>query len=48
MRLLFITAFLASVLSSFAFAQELRVATVTRPPFSMQQDGVDSGFSIDL
>lgn len=48
MRLLFITAFLASVLSTFAFAQELRVATVTRPPFSMQQDGEDSGFSIDL
>lgn len=26
----------------------LRLATVTRPPFSMQQNGADTGFSIDL
>ena len=29
-------------------AQELTVGTVTRPPFSMVEDGVDTGFSIDL
>lgn len=31
-----------------AHAQELRISTVTRAPFSMMIDGVDSGFSIDL
>lgn len=29
-------------------AQDLRVATVTRPPFSMEQDGIETGFSLDL
>ena len=29
-------------------AQVLTVSTVTRPPFSMVEDGVDTGFSIDL
>ena len=29
-------------------AQTLTVATVTRPPFSMVQDGVDTGFSMEL
>ena len=29
-------------------AQELTVGTVTRPPFSMVEGGVDTGFSIDL
>ncbi len=48
MRILLITAFLASALSSLASAQDLRVATVTRAPFSMERDGVDTGFSIDL
>jgi len=48
MRILLITAFLASVLSSLASAQDLRVATVTRPPFSMERDGMEVGFSIDL
>lgn len=48
MRILLIVGFLASVFTSVASAQDLRVATVTRPPFSMEQDGVDTGFSIDL
>jgi len=48
MRILLITAFLVSALSSLASAQDLRVATVTRPPFSMERDGMDVGFSIDL
>lgn len=47
MRILFLTSFLA-LFATFATAQELRVATVTRPPFSMQEDGVDTGFSVDL
>ncbi len=29
-------------------SQELTVATVTRPPFSMVEGGVDAGFSLDL
>ncbi|MGI9369977.1 MAG: transporter substrate-binding domain-containing protein, partial [Ruegeria sp.] len=29
-------------------AQNLTVSTVTRPPFSYVEDGVDTGFSIDL
>lgn len=29
-------------------AETMTVATVTRPPFSMVEDGVDTGFSIDL
>lgn len=29
-------------------AQSLTVSTVTRPPFSMENNGVDTGFSIDL
>lgn len=33
---------------SQAAAQELTIATVTRAPFSMDQGGVDVGFSIDL
>ena len=48
MRILLITAFLVSALSSLASAQDLRVATVTRPPFSMERDGMEVGFSIDL
>ncbi|MCF6316016.1 MAG: transporter substrate-binding domain-containing protein [Marinosulfonomonas sp.] len=31
-----------------ATAQTLRVSTVTRPPFSMTQDGADTGFSVEL
>ena len=48
MRILFIAAILASTFISMAQAQNLRVSTVTRQPFSMVQDGVDTGFSIDL
>ena len=31
-----------------AFAQDLTVSTVTRPPFSFVEDGTDTGFSVDL
>lgn len=31
-----------------AYAQDLKIATVTRPPFSMQEDGRETGFSLDL
>lgn len=48
MRLLIILTILANTIASLAWAQDLRVATVNRPPFSMQQDGADVGFSIDL
>ncbi|MEJ6477601.1 MAG: transporter substrate-binding domain-containing protein [Octadecabacter sp.] len=34
--------------ASGVLAQDLRVATVTRAPFSMVEDGQDVGFSIDL
>jgi len=47
-RILFIVAFLASVMSTLVSAQDLRVATVERPPFSMEKDGKSIGFSIDL
>ncbi|WP_456386370.1 hypothetical protein [Profundibacter sp.] len=48
MRILLIAAILASTFLSMATAQNLRVSTVTRPPFSMVQDDTDTGFSIDL
>lgn len=48
MRILLIIGFFASALSSIASAQDLRVATITRPPFSMEQEGTQIGFSIDL
>ncbi|MFC3612221.1 transporter substrate-binding domain-containing protein [Lutimaribacter marinistellae] len=35
-------------LASAAAAQSLNVSTVTRPPFSMVEDGVDTGFSMEL
>lgn len=38
----------ASSLLSQAAAQDLRVATVTRPPFSMVENGAETGFSLDL
>ncbi len=47
-------AFIAALcLTFFVFAQKslaqnLTVSTVTRPPFSYVEDGVDTGFSIDL
>ncbi len=47
-RVLLIIGLLTSVFAARAPAQELRVATVTRPPFSMVENGVDTGFSLDL
>ncbi len=47
MRVLFLSILL--LLPVMAPAQDrLTVATVTRPPFSMQVDGADTGFSLDL
>ncbi len=37
-----------TVLSQQSQAQSLKVATVTRPPFSYVEDGADVGFSMDL
>lgn len=37
-----------TVLTQTAAAQTLNVATVTRPPFSMTENGADTGFSIEL
>ena len=33
---------------AIAQEQELRVATVTRPPFSLEEDGAHTGYSLDL
>lgn len=45
-----ILAFIWAILygTAFGHAQELRVSTVTRPPFSMVENGTNTGFSIDL
>jgi len=48
MRILFIAAVFSSLFISVATAQTLRVSTVTRPPFSMAQNGVETGFSVEL
>ena len=48
MRLFILTAFITSIFATILPAQDLRVSTVTRPPFSMQEGGEDTGFSIDL
>lgn len=45
---LLIAGLLASLFATLAPAQDLRVATVTRPPFSMVENGADTGFSLDL
>ncbi len=47
MRIVYLASFLA-LFSSFASAQDLRVATVTRPPFSMVEAGAETGFSVEL
>jgi len=47
-QFLFLFGMLASLIPTLASAQELRVATVSRPPFSMVEGGVETGFSIDL
>jgi len=46
----FIIVFFAAfvVWSDVVRAQDLTVATVTRPPFSMIEDGKDTGFSVEL
>lgn len=43
-----IVAILFLLNASAVIAQDLRVVTVTRTPFSLVQDGVDTGFSMDL
>ena len=48
MRILLFAAFLVSTVVSIASAQTLRVSTVSRPPFSMARDGIETGFSIEL
>lgn len=45
---LLIAGLLASLFATLVSAQDLRVATVTRPPFSMVENGADTGFSLDL
>lgn len=47
-RFLFALLFFLIGLSGQLAAQELQVSTVTRPPFSMVENGEDTGFSIDL
>ncbi|MGH1330310.1 MAG: transporter substrate-binding domain-containing protein [Paracoccaceae bacterium] len=46
-RLLILTMALV-VWATGIFAQDLRIATITRPPFSLEEEGKDRGFSIDL
>lgn len=48
MRIFLFSMFLIGAFVSTLSAQNLRVSTVTRPPFSMTQNGVDTGFSIEL
>lgn len=47
MRIVFLASFLA-LFASLAPAQDLHMATVTRPPFSMVEEGADTGFSVEL
>jgi polar amino acid transport system substrate-binding protein len=48
LRTLAATALVLAALTQLAAAEVLRVATVTRPPFSLTEGGADTGFSIDL
>ncbi len=48
MKRLILAIWAVLAMASAAHGQNLKVTTVTRPPFSMVQDGVDTGFSIDL
>lgn len=48
LRTLAATALVLAALTQMTAAAPLRVATVTRPPFSMTENGTDTGFSIDL
>ena len=47
-RILFALSLMVSLWAQSAAAQVLSVSTVTRVPFSMVEDGVDAGFSIEL
>jgi polar amino acid transport system substrate-binding protein len=47
-RILFVLSLIASLWAQSAAAQVITVSTVTRPPFSMVEDGTDVGFSMDL
>lgn len=47
-RLLLLLCLLASIVSLPVGAQDLTVSTVTRPPFSLVEDGKDTGFSMEL
>ncbi|MDH5798890.1 MAG: transporter substrate-binding domain-containing protein [Paracoccaceae bacterium] len=42
------TGWVCMSVAGLAQAQDLTIATVTRPPFSFTENGVDTGFSIDL
>lgn len=44
--IILLAAFLAQI--STSMAQDLTIATITRPPFSMVENGTDTGFSVDL
>ena len=48
MRFVIIASFLFIAAITPSRAQDLRVATITRPPFSMVENGKDSGFTLDL
>ncbi len=48
MKLIVIALGFLGLMCSQLAAQDLRVATVTRPPFSMEQNGEETGFSLDL
>jgi polar amino acid transport system substrate-binding protein len=47
-RLLLCLTLLASTWAQTSVAQTLSVSTVTRPPFSMMENGADTGFSVEL
>ncbi len=48
MSRLFATIFILLSTAFGAASQDLKIATVTRPPFSIVQDGRDTGFGLDL
>lgn len=47
-RAILILSSLLCLMTTFARAQDLTVATVTRPPFSLMEDGAETGFALDL
>ena len=48
MNRLLILATCLAVIAPAAMAQSLKIVTVSRPPFSMEEQGIDTGFSIEL